>query len=251
MQFKTDGIVIRQQKINDNDRYLTILTRDSGVIHAYANRANNIRSPFCTSTSLMSYSDFIFSENKGNYRVCSADLRNAFFKIGRDLTKVSLSAYLLDISATVGVTDGLESEPLLRLLLNTLFFLEKDGADLFLLKTLFEVRALTLAGFAPQVAACCDCNIYPESAAYFFITDGELLCPSCMESRERKTGGRKLEKDLLDVLRVMVFGKLSDAFKIRLPKSRMRKLSEITEEFCRCQLEKAFDTLTFFYDTVQ
>ncbi|HAB00625.1 MAG TPA: hypothetical protein DCE08_03925, partial [Ruminococcaceae bacterium] len=56
MQFKTDGIVIRQQKINDNDRYLTILTRDSGVIHAYANRANSIRSPFCTSTSLMCYS---------------------------------------------------------------------------------------------------------------------------------------------------------------------------------------------------
>ena len=251
MQFKTDGIVIRQQKNNDNDRYLTILTRDSGVIHAYANRANSIRSPLCTSTSLMCYSDFILSESKGNYRVYSADLRNAFFKIGNSLEKVSLSAYLLDLTAIIGVTDGSESEPLLRLLLNTLFFLEKDNADLFLLKTLFEVRALTLAGFAPQVAACCDCGTYPSSDAYFFITDGELLCPSCLQQREIKTGSRKLDKDLLNVLRVMVFGKLSDAFKIHLPQNRMRKLTEITEEFCRYQTEKTFETLTFFYNSIQ
>ena len=137
MQIKTDGIVIKQQKINDNDRYLTILTRDNGVIRAYANSVCGIKSKMCSSTSLMSYSDFVINESKGNFRVVSADLKKAFFNVGSDLSKVSLASYLLEVTSVIGVSDSSCAE-LLRLLLNTLHFIEQGTVDIFVLKSIFE-----------------------------------------------------------------------------------------------------------------
>ena len=35
-EYTTDGLIIREQNIGDNDKLVTVLTRDMGVISAYA-----------------------------------------------------------------------------------------------------------------------------------------------------------------------------------------------------------------------
>lgn len=249
MQIKTDGIVIKQQKTNDNDRYLTILTRDNGIVRAYANSVCGIKSKMCSSTSLMSYSDFIINESKGNYRIVSADLKKAFFNIGSDLTKVSLASYLFDITSTTAVPDS-NCEELLRLLLNTLHFLEQGSIEPLILKSIFEFRALALCGFAPQIAVCAGCGEYETENPRFSIKTGELFCGDCFEQSEDNSMVCEISQDTLKAMRFIIFAELKDVFKLRLSKDLSLFLTQITEEYCRFQLEKQFDTLNFFYSVI-
>lgn len=249
MQIKTDGIVIKQQKINDNDRYLTILTRDNGVIRAYANSVCGIKSKMCSSTSLMSYSDFVINESKGNFRVVSADLKKAFFNVGSDLSKVSLASYLLEVTSVIGVSDSSCAE-LLRLLLNTLHFIEQGTVDIFVLKSIFELRSLALCGFAPQVAVCCQCSEYTDEKMRFSIKTGEIVCDSCFTEYQEKSATRELTPDALKAVRFMVFAELKDVFKLKLSPQLAKYVTTITEDYCRFQLEKQFNTLNFFYSVI-
>ena len=249
MQIKTDGIVIKQQKINDNDRYLTILTRDNGVIRAYANSVCGIKSRMCSSTSLMSYSDLVINENKGNFRVVAADLKKAFFNIGNDLIKVSLASYLFDITSVIGVPDS-NCEELLRLLLNTLHFLEQGTVDVFVLKSIFELRCLVICGFAPQIAVCSQCGEYKNEAAHFSAKTGEIICDECFVKYSEKGMVRIVSSDALKAMRFIVFAELKDVFKLKLSPQLAKNVSAITEDYCRFQLEKQFDTLNFFYSVI-
>ena len=249
MQIKTDGIVIKQQKINDNDRYLTILTRDNGVIRAYANSVCGIKSKMCSSTSLLSYSDFIINESKGNYRITSADLKKAFFNIGNDLVKVSLASYLFEITTVVAVPDS-NCEQLLRLLLNTLHFLEQGTVDALVLKSIFEFRALALCGYAPQIAVCAGCGEYEANNPRFSIKSGELICGECLEGYPDKSMTKEISQETLKAMRFIVFAELKDVFKLRVSPQLATSLTQITEEYCRFQLERQFDTLNFFYNVI-
>lgn len=249
MQIKTDGIVIKQQKINDNDRYLTILTRDSGVIRAYANNANGIKSPMCSSTSLMCYSDFVINESKGNFRVFSADLKRAFFGIGRDLKKVALATYFFEITSVIGVPDAY-CEQLLRLLLNTLHFLEEGLKDEFILKSIFEIRALMICGFAPQVASCCGCGEYTDENMHFSMKSGELICGECYHDYPEKSSAVTVKPQVLQALRYLVFSDIKDIYRLMLPSSTAAELTALSEEYCAFQLDRRFDTLKFFYSIV-
>ena len=249
MQIKTDGIVIKQQKINDNDRYLTILTRDNGIIRAYANSVCGIKSSMCSSTSLMSYSDFVINESKGNYRVASADLKKAFFKMSDDLVKISLASYLFEITSIIGVPDS-SCEQLLRLLLNTMHFLEQGNVDPLILKSIFEFRSLVLCGYAPQLSCCCGCGEYESDKMWFSVKSGELVCGNCFDEYPEKYMTKQISPDILKVMRYVVFSELKDVYKIKLSQKLALALTKLTEEFCRFQLEKQFDTLNFFYSVI-
>ena len=39
MQIKTQGLIIKEQTIGESDRLVTVLTRDNGVLRAFARRA--------------------------------------------------------------------------------------------------------------------------------------------------------------------------------------------------------------------
>lgn len=39
MQVKTQGLIIREQTVGESDRLVTVLTRDAGVVRAFARRA--------------------------------------------------------------------------------------------------------------------------------------------------------------------------------------------------------------------
>ena len=57
-QFTTDGLIIREQQIGENDKLITILSRNYGVIRCYASGAMSIKSKKCAATSLLAYSSF-------------------------------------------------------------------------------------------------------------------------------------------------------------------------------------------------
>ena len=58
MILRTDGIVIREQMTGEQDRLITILTRENGIIKGFVNGGRNPKNKNVAATGLLCYSDF-------------------------------------------------------------------------------------------------------------------------------------------------------------------------------------------------
>ena len=55
------------------------------------------------------------------------------------------------------------------------------------LKAIYELRALTLAGYMPDVLACAGCGKYDGGEFYLDPVEGRLLCADCAEKAHHIT----------------------------------------------------------------
>ena len=62
MKTVTDALVIKEMKTGEADRLITLLTKDNGIIKAYASGAKSIKSKRVSATGLLSYSNFSLSK---------------------------------------------------------------------------------------------------------------------------------------------------------------------------------------------
>ena len=102
MQITTYGMVLREKTIED-DRLLTILTKEYGVIFAYARGAKRLRGKLVSSTEQLCYSRFVLFKNKDRYSVDSAEADTIFFGVRQDIEKLAHAACWGDVrNGTLG-----------------------------------------------------------------------------------------------------------------------------------------------------
>ena len=109
MQLSTDGIVLKEGELRENDKVLTILTQDYGLITAFANGARRLNSRLAAGASFLCYSDMRLFFNKGKYVLDDAFPKNIFYDIREDIESLSLASYLSELAqalAPVGDAAG-------------------------------------------------------------------------------------------------------------------------------------------------
>ena len=137
MQITTTGIVLRERE-HDDDRILTILTAERGVITAYARGAKKLRGRLLSGTELLCCSRFVLFQYRDRYQVDAAETEQNFFGLRGDVEKLSLAVYLAQLCAQVAPAEE-EAGEFLRLMLNSLYLLEKDKRSQRLIKAVFAI----------------------------------------------------------------------------------------------------------------
>ena len=99
MHITTEAIVLRARSVDEFDCVLTLLTKERGVISAYARGAKKPRGTLRVPTELLSYSCFVLFSNKERYSVDRADLEGVFMGVRGDVCKLSLASYLCELTA--------------------------------------------------------------------------------------------------------------------------------------------------------
>ena len=66
MQINTDGLVIRESSVGENDRLITVLTRRKVDIRAFARQAKSVKNSKASSTQLLCYSRFSIYQGRIN-----------------------------------------------------------------------------------------------------------------------------------------------------------------------------------------
>ena len=97
MKFSTDGLVIRTVNVGESDRAVTVLTRDRGLMSAFATGARKQNSKNGAATSLLTYSDFTVSKNKDTCRITDSETREVFFGLRGDIMKYALAQYICEL----------------------------------------------------------------------------------------------------------------------------------------------------------
>ena len=90
MLISTDGIVLKTKPLGNDDHVYTILTREKGVITAFARSRQKISRGMGSALELFTYSNFVLFQSKDRYSINSASSNKVFFGIRSDIEKVSL-----------------------------------------------------------------------------------------------------------------------------------------------------------------
>ena len=152
MQVATTGLVLRQVKVGEADRILTILTPDLGVVSASARGSLRMKSALFSATGLFCYSEFTLTSGRSHYFVDTAQVKKVFHGISASIEGMALASYMAEIAAELSPAPP-EADAQLRLLLNCLYMISERHYPCAQLKAIYELRALTLAGYMPAPAA--------------------------------------------------------------------------------------------------
>lgn len=236
------GLVIKEQTIGEFDRLITVLTANKGLVRAFSRGAKKTKSKKLSATALLTYSDFTFVSKKGTYTVEDAVSREAFFELRSDVLKITLAQYICELAYEFCEQDY-ESGEILRLFLNSLYFLKSDKKSPLFIKAVTELRLLSLSGYMPDLVACDGCGEYESDVMSFCPGSGKLYCENCTP----KEKAVKLPLSVVRALRHIVFSDFEKIFSFSLSKESEKLLSFVCEEYLISKTQRKFKTLDFFH----
>lgn len=241
---ETEGIVTREVKYGESSRIITLITKDYGKISAIANNVRTGKLRLLSGLSLFVYSDFVLYEGKGKqgslYRINEINVKEPFKNIKESIDKMAFASYFADIvNKTVG-----ENNPdveMLRLLLNSLYFLDRDEANFELLKPVFEIKTAEICGYSPFLLECTKCG-KKENITYLDPIGGCGLCESCGKLAKKVFPMNNTVRELWKYIQT---SPLKKSLSVTVNKDVIDYLSSVTEKYISVQLDTEFKTLEF------
>ena len=242
MQTATTGLVLRQVKVGEADRIITILTPELGVVSASARGSLRMKSALFSATGLFCYSEFTLSSGRSHYFVDNAQVKKVFHGISATIEGMALASYMAEIAMELAPAPP-EAGAQLRLLLNCLYMISEHKADLRAIKAVFELRTMSECGFLPQLVCCRDCGTYDAGDAFYLdVQEGYLLCADCAA----KAGKRcNLDRNALFALRHICLVEDKKIFSFKISVGSLEKLAAVAEQYALTHLDKPLKSYDF------
>lgn len=238
----TDGLVLREVLYRDSDKMLTILTKDRGKISASCPGARSRQGSMRAGTQLLSYSTFTLYESRGRYSVNAAEPVELFVGLRKDILSLSLASYMAEVLEAIADEEDPAPE-LLTTGLNCLYALSVHKKPRDLIKAVFEMRVMMLAGYAPDVSQCSVCGESEIKYPVFNLKTGLISCAGCAKG---EPGVVQLCDRSLMALRYILTAEPKRLLSFSLEEQPLMLLSRAAELYLQSQLEREFSTLGFY-----
>lgn len=239
VQVKTQGLIIREQPVGESDRIVTVLTKDQGVVRAFARRAKNLKDSKHSATGLLCYSRLNLYKGREKYIINDAFPLEVFFGLRKNIVALALGQYFCELSAEL-VPEGVESAEYLRLVLNALHFLCEGTRPPALLKPIVELRMLSISGFMPDLIGCTRCGSYEADPMAFQVSEANICCKDCGGQ------GLMLSPAALTAMRHIVYSDFGKIFSFQVSEGAGKELSRAVEAYTVQVLQKRPQTLDFY-----
>lgn len=249
MQIRTEGIVIKETPVGENDKYVTILTADIGTVEAYIKGARRKGNSLNASTGVFAYSSFVLFQNKSKYYVDQADINTLFYDIRNDIVRFSVASYFCQVLYEIK-PDSDDCREILRLMLNSMHLLANTKKDVRIIKSVFELRCMSLSGYTPDILACKNCGNF-DGEIRFYIFDGTVLCERCASELECEGIYAKLTRGVLSAMQHILYSAPEKVFSFTLDEENLLLLSEVCECYLVSQTEKKYTTLEFLKSVIE
>lgn len=242
-QITVKGIIIKETNVGEADKIFTIFTETHGKISASAKGVRKYKSKLVCGAQFLSYSEFVLFRGSTMYRMCQTQPLHSFSKIRNSLEKLSCAVYFADL-----VYDTSEEKnpnmPLLKLFLNTLYILSEKDIPEMLLKTIFEIKLMSIIGYSPNLSNCTDCGSNDE-LLYFSPADGGVYCNEC---KIDNSDNIEISNATLAALRHIVECPDNQLFSFTASEKVINQLNLISEKFIYAHLCKQFKSLKYLKD---
>ena len=242
MLMQAKGLIIKETNLGENDKVLVILTKEYGIIHAFANGARKMKSKNSAATSLLCYADFSLYKSKDTYKVNDANPLELFFNLRYDLEALSLAQYFCELVLKL-VAEDTEPNDFLKIMLNSLYFLTNKSKPLGIVKAVTELKLISLAGYMPDLITCAGCSDLNNKKIRFSLSDGCIFCEKCLGENVKTV---PLNSTVLAAMRHIVYSDFNKIYSFMIPDKDLKMLNKITEEYVCLMSEYHYKTLDFY-----
>lgn len=186
MMTKVRGLILKVNKLSENDALFTVLCEDMKKITLISKGIRSLKHKDFAAMQAFCYNEFELKGNGGFFSVSSASIINNFYDIRTSVDKVSFATYFAEVAKVA--SEYLEGDnEYFRFLLNCLYFVENAEkkmlendilTELKRIKTIFEFITCAKSGFEPYLDMCVKCNGV-SLLEYFDIYNGGMMCKKC------------------------------------------------------------------------
>lgn len=239
--YKTPAIVLRQRRLGDADKIVTLYTASYGKLDAVAKGVRRLTSRLAGHVEPLNHGAYLLARGRSLDIITQAQAIETFQPLRDDLDRLSRALYAAEL-VDRATEERAENFALYRLLLDTLRRLaQRDDLDLVL--RFFEMSLLGQLGYRPEVGQCVVCGRAPEAEGNAWAPGaGGLVCRRC---RPEEQSLRPLSANALKVLRLLQGGSFPEVARLRISPELAEELERRLREAIHYALERDVRSASF------
>lgn len=228
--------MLRQHKLGEADRILTLLTREHGIVRAVAKGIRRTRSKFGARLEPFNHVDVLLHPGRNLDIVTQVHAVDAFAAdIVQDYGRYTTSCAILETAERLAGEEHAPAPRLYQLTVGALRAVGQGQRETSLILDAFLLRAMGLAGWAPALGDCARCGAGGPHRA-FHVAAGGSVCVHC-----RPPGAATPSQGVLDLMEALVSGDWS--FAEQTPGQIRSQASGLTAAHLQWHLERQLRTL--------
>jgi DNA repair protein RecO (recombination protein O) len=239
--YQTQAIVIKDNKIGETDKLVTLYTPEFGKLKAVARGAYRPGSKLGGNVEPFTYSLVMLARGRSLDIITQSQTIDAFPVLKSNLWRMACGLYILELIDSFTVEND-ENRPLFNSLLNSLCWLSQDKSSEIVLYY-FELHLLHHLGYRPQLTRCVSCGatLKPE-ANFFSYSQGGILCLHC---RQQDLTSHLLSVNALKVLRLWQSHNYATAKQVKLSPELSSELEQVLQGYIRYLLQREVNSLAW------
>lgn len=231
--YKTPAIVLRQRKLGEADKIVTLYSANHGKLDAVAKGVRRVKSRLAGHVEPLSHGSYLLARGRNLDIITQVQTIETFQPVRDDLDKLSRGLYLAELIDR-STEERSESFTLYRLLLDSLRRLALTE-NLDTVVRLFEMSVLGELGYRPELRQCVSCGRALELLTNAWAPGaGGVVCPDC---RPHGLILRPLSVNALKVLWLLQDGDYQEVERVRIGP----ELAEELERHLRAAIHFALD----------
>ena len=244
MYINTTGLVLRETAYKESSKILTVLTGKESKLTVTARGALRRNSKLAAATQLLVFSEMTLFSSRDRWTLTEARSVEQFRGLQYDVAKLALGSYFAELTEAVADEDSPTPE-LLPLCLNALFALSEGIKESSYVKPAFELRLMSVSGFAPLISHCSICGREELERAFLDLAGGTLYCADCATP-----AGAQLSRGALNAARYIISCNPKKLFSFSLGEEALREISSAAEGYLLEQLGRRFRTLDYYNNCI-
>ena len=236
---RTEGIVLKTHPFGEADLIVTYLTRDYGIIKAFAKSPRKIKSRFGSSLEPLTYSRISIwgKEDAALPRLTQSDIIHTFQSIRSTLKCFLKVSELIELTLSF-VPERDTSKRVYSLLLDTLHAVETDCSACLLI-IYYKLKLLETVGYLPKLKGCGRCG---KDGDTFYISHGTVLCERCSKGSESSFS---ISRGVINLYSSLLNWDPSNLKRIKPAENLVSELSTLIDEHVKYIIERNLRTKAF------
>ena len=239
------GMVLSAMPVGEYDKRLVILTRERGKIAAFARGARRMNSPFMAGSRPFSFGEFELYEGRSSYTVSSMSISNYFMDLSNDYMRAMYGFYFLEL-AEYYTRENVDESQMIKLLYQSLRALLNEHLPNELVKTVYELKAMTVNGEYPQVFSCTGCGA-TQGPWVISIRKGGILCRECASQAVDRMA---VNEAVVYTMQYIISSSIEKLYTFKVSDAVFSELKTIVDHFVRLYIDrnlKSLDILRSMY----
>ncbi|AGC69014.1 DNA repair protein RecO [Thermoclostridium stercorarium subsp. stercorarium DSM 8532] len=241
---KARGIVVREVKVGDYDKILTVVTEEFGKISVSARGVRRGGNRYSAGTQIFSYCDWVLYKGKNTYVLNSCEIISSFYEIRQDMTLLAYAAHMLRL-LNDATYENQPAKDLITVFLYALRALLNKRRTPSLVARAFALKTIQMMGFVPHVSGCCVCGTKEINDIYFNFRHCGFVCEKCNTTPDDalrvKTGAAK-------AIIYVLCAEPAKVFDFELAPEVLKNFEDIVDRYVDDRLEKEYSKMDFLQE---